>query len=313
MLPVLPASTVLLTAKLSPASQAVWRVKTSQEMCGKRVSRSLDLAGSRSSCAGRKESRRKMKSLVRRRKKQLFGKKRRKKKSKRNKRGFFSPLVEWMLSPGEKRSLKIKEENAKDKKEKFKVNTLLEIASKKVKDTPSDFFQVVTASGMELSEFSGHQLLKTKNNTIPKEVTTSEPERRRRRNYKRRKSLFSSRPSTPWAGRVKSAGGHNSCPAYLLAGGGHALADSACVMTEDMPPTLTVIFSVYRVGVTRVTLHPSLHLALLSLHPQVPGRVEALCHPEDIVGRLVGSRGTLPDSHQLGDWLDQAVGGGGGS
>ena len=44
LLPVLSASTVLLTAKLSPDSQAVWRVKTSQEMCGKRVSRSLDLA-----------------------------------------------------------------------------------------------------------------------------------------------------------------------------------------------------------------------------------------------------------------------------
>ena len=159
--------------------------------------------------------------------------------------------------------------------------------------------------------------MKTKKNGIPtfskaKVGKTSEPERRWR-NYKRRKSLFSPSADIPWAGRVTSAGGHDSCPAYLLAGGGHALADSACVMTEDMPPTLTVIFSVYRVGVTRVTLHPSLHLALLSLHPQVPSRVEALCHPEDMVGRLVGSRATLPDSHQLGDWLDQAVGGGGGS
>ena len=123
--------------------------------------------------------------------------------------------------------------------------------------------------------------------------------------------MFSSRPSTPWAGQVKSDKGL-SCPAYLLAGGGHALADSACVMTEDMPPTLTVIFSVYRVGVTRVTLHPSLHLALLSLHPQLPSRVEALCHPEDIVGSVVGAWDALVvDSHQLGDWLEQAVDGGG--
>ena len=192
------------------------------------------------------------------------------------------------------------------------MNSPLEIAGKKVEDVPSDFFQVVTASGLELSEFSGHQVLgknnKSKISSPKSKVSqTSEPERRRRRNYKRRKSLFSSRPSTPWAGRVISAGGHNSCPAYLLAGGGHALADSACVMTEDMPPTLTVIFSVYRVGVTRVTLHPSLHLALLSLHPQLPGRVEPLCTPEDIVGRLVGSRDTLADSDDLRDWLEHAV------
>merc|ERR1711892_407015 len=146
-------------------------------------------------------NRRKIKSLVRRRKKQLFSNKKRKKKNKRNKRGFFSPLVDWMLSPKEKRSLKIEEKNVK-------VNTLSEIAGEKVNDIPSDFFQVVTASGLDFSEFSGHQLMKTKNNSMPtlsKVIVgkTSEPERRQR-NYKRRKSLFSSRPSTPWAGQVKS-------------------------------------------------------------------------------------------------------------
>ena len=270
-----------------------------------------DLGGSRSSCSTRKETRGKLKNLLRRRKKQLFGHQKKRKRGKRNKRGLFSPFVGWMFGQGDESSRKIKEqENTNVKEEQLKVNTLLEIVSKKVKNVPSDFFQVVTASGLEFSEFSRHQSSKAKKEV--KEESNQQQTNLQRRNYKRRKSLFNSRPDPPWVGVVKSDKEGQTCPAYLLAGGGHALAESDCVM--DMPPTLTVIFSVHRVGVTRVTLHPSLHLALLSLHPQVPGRVEALCHPEDMVGSVVGAGDALAvDSHQLGGWLEQAVDGRGGS
>merc|ERR1712128_194149 len=144
---------------------AVWRVKTSLEKCGKSVRRSLDLGGSRSSCSTRKETRRKVKNLLRRRKKQLFGHQKKRKKGKRNKRGLFSPFVGWMFGQGDESSRKIKEqENTNGQEEQLKVNTLLEIVSKKVKNVPSDFFQVVTASGLEFSEFSRHQSSKANNN-----------------------------------------------------------------------------------------------------------------------------------------------------
>merc|ERR1719206_1461681 len=61
------------------------------------------------------------------------------------------PLIDWILRQREKRSWRKEKEKVK---EKSKVNTVLETASKKVKDVPSDFFQVVTASGLDLSEFS---------------------------------------------------------------------------------------------------------------------------------------------------------------
>ena len=133
-----------------------------------------------------------MKSLVRRRKKQLFGKQKKRKKNRRYKRDLLSPFVGWMFGKGQQSSRKIKEENIKVETEKLKVNALLEKASEKVKDVPSDFFQVVTASNLDFSEFSGKQSLDnvnsglTKNIRIPK---TSE-EKRRKRNHKRQKSLY---------------------------------------------------------------------------------------------------------------------------
>ena len=98
-----------------------------------------------------------MKSLVRRRKKQLFGKQKKRKKNKRYKRSLLSPFVGWMFGKGQQSSRKIKEENIKVETEKFKVNMSLDI--RKIKDVPSNFFQVVTASNLELSEFSGKQML----------------------------------------------------------------------------------------------------------------------------------------------------------
>ena len=158
---------VFLNVQHSRGSSSVWRIKASQVECGKSVSRSLgelvwvvqvffifflfpDLAGSRSSCARRKENRRNVKSLVRRRKKQLFGKQKKRKKNRRYKRDLLSPFVGWMFGKGQQSSRKIKEEHIKVETEKFKVNTLLAKASKTVKDVPSDFFQVVTATNLEL-------------------------------------------------------------------------------------------------------------------------------------------------------------------
>ena len=76
-----------------------------------------------------------MKSLVRRRKKQLFGKQRKRKKT-RYKRSFLSPFVGWIFGNGEKKSTKIENENIKVETDKFKVNTLLEIARKKSERCP---------------------------------------------------------------------------------------------------------------------------------------------------------------------------------
>merc|ERR1711892_293362 len=189
-----------------------------------------------------KETRRKVKNMLRRRKKQLFGHQNKRKRGKRNKRGLFSPFVGWMFGQGDESSRKIKvQETTNGQEEQLKVNTLLKIVSKKVKNVPSDFFQVVTASGLEFSEFSRYQISKAKNNrpktSNKKEVIAKSEQQqadRKRRNYKRRKSLFNSRPDPLWVGVVKSDKEGQTCPAYLLAGGGHALAESDCVM--DMPP-----------------------------------------------------------------------------
>ena len=106
---------------------------------------------------------------------------------------------------------------------------------------------------------------------------------------------------------LKTAKGH-TCPAYLISGR-HALTPGLCLSTSSTA-SLTVIFSVYRVGVRRVTLHPALHLALLTLHPEIPSMVEPLCMAQDYAGMLLGSRDAQDsDSESVRDWLEQAIGG----
>ena len=74
--------------------------------------------------------------------------------------------------------------------------------------------------------------------------------------------------------------------------------------------SLSVILSVYRVGVRRVTLHPALHLALLTLHPEIPSMVEPLCMAQDYAGMLLGSgEAQDSDSDSVRDWLEQAIDG----
>ena len=261
-----------------------------------------------SSCSKKKETRRKVKSLLRRKKKQLFGQRKRKKKNRRNKRSPMFPLIDWILRQREKRSWRKEKEKVKVK-EKSKVNTVLETASKRVKDVPSDFFQVVTASGLDLSEFSVGNIGDIPNtdtgdsvgdipNTVESErVQSSE---RGRRNYKRHNSLFSREKNSPaWVGKVVD---NDDCPAYLISSH-HVVTSSECVSSHS----LTVIFSPYRVAVTRVTLHPVLHIALLTLHTELP--YNTLCHPEEFIQTLIPSESDTRhySSDQLRNWLDQAV------
>ena len=145
-----------------------------------------DLEGSNSPCARRKENRRNVKSLVRRRKKQLFGKQKKRKKNRRYKRSLLTHFG-WMFGQGGEKSRKIDNGNTKVKRKKIKVNTLLEIASKRVKDVPGDFFQVVTASSLELSQFSGHQSVKTVDSSLalPSQIKVAKTSEEKKRNYKR--------------------------------------------------------------------------------------------------------------------------------
>ena len=219
------------------------------------------------------------------------------------------PLLDWMLREGERRRWRKEKEKVKVKEERSKVNTVLETASKKVKDVPSDFFQVVTASGLDLSEFSVGNINDIPNtdtgdsggdipNTVESErVQSSE---RGRRNYKRHNSLFSREKNSPaWVGKVVD---NDDCPAYLISSN-HVVTSSECVSSHS----LTVIFSPYRVAVTRVTLHPVLHIALLTLHTELP--YNTLCHPEEFIQTLIPSESDARhySSLQIKDWLEQAV------
>jgi len=132
----------------------------------------------------------------------------------------------------------------------------------------------------------------------------------KRRNYKRHNSLFVREKTTPaWVGAVVGddggdggAVGGDPCPAYLISGN-HVVTSSVCVSSHS----LTVIFSQYRVTVTRVTLHPVLHIALLTLHTELP--YNTLCHPEEFIQTLIPSESDARhhSSHQIRGWLEQAV------
>merc|ERR1719320_1405573 len=306
LVPVHGLQAVVLSAHQPPHTWAEWRVKTTKEKCNNISRRMLEFGEKMSSCSKRKETRRKVKSLLRRKKKQLFGQRKRKKKNKRNKRSPMFPLIDWILRQREKRSWRKEKEKVK---EKSKVNTVLETASKKVKDVPSDFFQVVTASGLDLSEFSVGNI-----NVIPNIYTgdsiddihnTVESERvqsseRGRRNYKRHNSLLSREKNSPaWVGKVVD---NDDCPAYLISSN-HVVTSSECVSSHS----LTVIFSPYRVAVTRVTLHPVLHIALLTINKEL--QHNTLCHPEEFIQTLIPSESDTRhyNSLQIKDWLEQAV------
>jgi len=297
LLPVTSGSVVFMNVLLG-TSLARWKVKISQEKCTMTRTRHPDLADNCSS--NMKKSRGREKMVMKRMKKQLFDIKKKRRKSRRIKRGIFPSLfnIDWVFGLSEGKGRKKEEEYTRAPAHQYKVNTLLEIASQRVKEVPSDFFEVVTLSNMELSKFSGHQPLKSEpsNKTLAKKVNKKSEDTRRRRNFKRRKSLFPSSDSVSWSGRLVEDTTRRTCgPAYLVTPS-HALTGggSGCLLgSRTGTTTLTVIFSVYRVPVTRVTLHSD-RMALLTLHSPVPSNVAPLC------GARVGN--------SVRDWVEEAMG-----
>ena len=127
--------------------------------------------------------------------------------------------------------------------------------------------------------------------------------KRKNRNYKRRNSLFNSVSET-WTGTLSDSAG-SSCPAYLITPR-HALTSGGCALST-VTASLSVIFSVYRVTVTRVTLHCGMSdgcdLAMLTLHSPLPHSVGPLCYPEEYVGTLLG----ISAGHSVNEWIVQAI------
>ena len=128
--------------------------------------------------------------------------------------------------------------------------------------------------------------------------------RRRKRNYKRHKSLFNNSSSKSWAGSLTDSEG-STCPAYLVTPR-HALISGRCAL-RTVPGTLSVVFSVHRVRVDRVTLlcgeSGGCDLAVTTLPYPLPSSVGILCHPQDYVDRLLG----ITTGDRLQDMMVQAV------
>ena len=215
-----------------------------------------------------------MKSFMRRRKKQLFSerKKKERRKKKRQRRSLFQPL-QWVFGSD------YEEADKKESKKAFpgkpmKVHTLLEIASQRVKNVPSDFFEITASSELELSGFSGHPNSRT---------NKSEDRRRRKRNYKHK---LHNPPS--WLG-ILTTPTVGSCPAVLVSPL-HALIPGDCGVTS-VPAHSSAVFSSYRVRVSRVRLlcdSTGCSLAIITLHSSLPHSVGALCHPVEYVDRILG-------------------------
>jgi len=253
----------------------MWSLKITREECPRITSRVLEVE-SEGKCSSRKESRRNVKSFMRRRKKQLFSarKKRERRKKKRQRRSLFQPL-QWVFGSN------YGEADRKESKKAFpgkqmKVHTLLEIASKRVKNVPSDFFEITSSSEMELSQFSAHHNSKSSSISPDK----SEERRRRKRNYKHK---LHNPPS--WLGSLTTP----SCPAVLVSPL-HALISGDCGVTS-VPAHSYAVFSSYRVKVSRVRLlcdSTGCSLAMITLHSSLPDTVGVLCHPVEYVDRILG-------------------------
>ena len=214
-------------------------------------------------------------------KKQLFDVKRKRKKMKsrrqrRQRRSFFPSLfnAEWIFGLNEgKNEKKEKERPKRPTPNLLKVSTLLNIARKLAKDTPSDFFQVVTSSDIEHSPFSGHQTSPIVNSgsLVSNKANENKDNKNRKRNNKRRKLQFNSPNSQTLAVTLTNSAG-STFPAYLVTPR-HAVTSGACALST-VTSSLSLIFSVNRVTVTRVTLHCGMRdgcdVAMLTLHSPLP-------------------------------------------
>ena len=225
----------------------------------------------------------------------------------RQKRSIFSPLsiVNWILN----HLLGMKTNTEKDISKIFQGDTLdvsnaPDISGDQIAGVPSDFFQMVNSSDLTVSPYSkNHDLSQIRKNDLLQLKAVHK--------RKRWKSFpSSSSPPAPqsWSGILTSSRGMMSCPAYLI-DSSHALITGSCAL-RTMPGTLSVMFSVHRVRVDRVTMlcaQSGAHcaLAVLSTSQPLPASVGRLCFPAEQVDRLMGVE--LGDRGRLREWIGQAV------
>jgi len=157
-----------------------------------------------------------------------------------------------------------------------KPNTMLEIAGYRVKDTvASEFFQVVTASSLQLSALSRGDLSAGK-----EEEEEDEGRRRKRQRRRRRKlaSLFASPSLPPWMGKLERQG--KGCPAYLVSSSS-VLVPAPCLLQgiTDLD-AITFILGPHSRQIKSLLLHPSreVHdLALLQISSPLPSSRRPAC------------------------------------
>ena len=268
-----------------------WRVKTKQEVCYDKDK------GGGTGCRGEKGDRRNIKRMLRRRKKQLFSerKKKKRKKLKRQKRSMFPSVFNWVF--GEQKT----PEPSKDTKVEMELNTLLDIARKKVKGVPTEFFQVVTGSDLVLSKYSENNM--TRKHTIrEKGKVNLIMGDGREENYTMRKRDKENhirdevdikgmnkyyKKHFPWVGYVTGCGGV-SCPAVLISPR-HALVSGVC---HDVCSTSYTVFSIYRVAVESATIlctdYTGCNLTILTLAYTLPHYIPVLCNPIHYIQTLLG-------------------------
>ena len=224
-----------------------------------------------------------MKLLRRRKKKQLFDQWKRK-KQRRESRSLLSPLVSWVLGKKESEEEGKQQEKTNQDERKMKVSGLGEIASKKVKDIPSDFFKVVTASTLEVSQFSRDN---------QGEAFKSDKRRKRKR-----KNIDISLDVT-WAGIVKS--GNIKCPAYLVTST-HVLVRGPCEGDN-----MSVDIAGYKLNLSTAVFHPYESLSLFTLRTPLPRNIETLCYPE-LVKYLTSDNHMLrKEWNNVKEWLQFAL------
>ena len=186
-------------------------------------------------------------------------------------------------------------------------STMLEIARDRVSGSvPSQFYQIVSSSSLELSSVSSQYRPSVSSHSGPSSshrpsvssqygpTSSHRPSnssdvqtgrsvrgqgkvagRRRRRQRKRRKSLGSvfQHPSSPsWSGQVAHQSG-SPCPVYLVSPS-HALSPAPCLLGGDTSPSsLTVRLGPHSRSVSSLLLHPTREghdLALLGLTAPLP-------------------------------------------
>ena len=156
---------------------------------------------------------------------------------------------------------------------------MLEIARDRVSGSvPSQFYQIVSSSSLELSSVSSHRPSNSsdKHSSQPARRKGKEQwKRSKKRQRKRRKSLGSvfQHPSSPsWSGQVAHQSG-SPCPVYLVSPS-HALSPAPCLLGGDTSPSsLTVRLGPHSRSVSSLLLHPTREghdLALLGLTAPLP-------------------------------------------